>query len=95
MENTDDKPQIKDKDIKDLSPEDLLNKEVVKKMALSLDNMCLILEQAFKTLMNIDNANLILAIGNTGCGKSTMMTSLMFGSDALEIKKVTQTIEVP
>ena len=64
-------------------------------MALSLDNMCLILEQAFKTLVDIDNANLILAVGNTGCGKSTMMTSLMFGTEALEIKKVSQTIEVP
>lgn len=74
---------------------DLLKKEVVKKMPMSLDHMVLILEQAYKTLVNINDANLILAVGNTGCGKSTMMTSLMFGPDALEIKRGKKEIEVP
>lgn len=73
----------------------LLDKEVVKSMAMTLDNMILILEQAFKTLKNVNDGNLILAIGNTGCGKSTMMSSLMFGSEALEIRRELQEIEVP
>jgi ABC-type nitrate/sulfonate/bicarbonate transport system ATPase subunit len=64
-------------------------------MAMTLDNMILILEQAFKTLKNVNDGNLILAIGNTGCGKSTMMSSLMFGSEALEIRRELQEIEVP
>lgn len=32
-----------------------------------------------------------MAIGNTGCGKSTLITSLIYGPEALEEK----TIEVP
>ena len=36
-----------------------------------------------------------MAVGNTGCGKSTMMTSLMFGPETLEVKKGVQEIEVP
>lgn len=52
-------------------------------MAVTLDNLVLILEEAYKTLQPIVQANLILAIGGTGCGKSTMLTSMMFGKDAL------------
>lgn len=74
---------------------ELLSKEEVKKMPMTLDNMVLVLEQAYRTLQHINDANLILAVGNTGCGKSTMMTSLMFGSDALEVKKGKKEIEVP
>lgn len=43
----------------------------------------------------VSDCNLILAIGNTGCGKSTMMTSIMFGTDSLEFKKFTEVKEVP
>ena len=55
----------------------------------------MILEEAYKTLNELNNSNLILAVGSTGCGKSTMLTSLMFGSDALELKKSKKEIEVP
>jgi ABC-type dipeptide/oligopeptide/nickel transport system ATPase component len=34
----------------------------------------------------VQDKSLLLSIGNTGCGKSTMMTSLMFGTKALEVK---------
>ena len=75
--------------------EDILNKEVIKDMAVTLDNLVLILEEAYKKLTDINHANLILAIGSTGCGKSTMLSSLMFGPDALEMKKTKKEIDVP
>ena len=55
----------------------------------------MILEEAYKTLNKVNQSNLILAVGNTGCGKSTMMTSLMFGVDALEETKIEYEIEIP
>ena len=64
-------------------------------MAVSLDNLVMILEEAYKMLNDINHANLILAIGSTGCGKSTMLTSLMFGPDSLENKKTKEELEVP
>jgi len=62
---------------------------------LNLENLVAILERAYKTLKDIHQANLILAVGNTGCGKSTMLTSLMFGTDALEEKKIEYEIDIP
>ena len=48
-------------------------------MHCTLENIVLILEEAFKYLSKIEGKNIILAVGNTGCGKSTMLTSLMYG----------------
>jgi len=56
-------------------------------MTCSLENIVAILEQAFKSLEFLNDKNIILAVGNTGCGKSTMLTSLMYGPEALELKK--------
>ena len=39
--------------------------------------------------------NIILAVGNTGCGKSTMLTSLMYGPEALELTKIDYEIKIP
>ena len=72
-----------------------LNKENVKPLQFNLDNLVMILEEAYKTLNKVNQSNLILAVGNTGCGKSTMMTSLMFGVDALEETKIEYEIEIP
>jgi ABC-type lipoprotein export system ATPase subunit len=60
-----------------------------------LENLVLILEEAFKTLKSVHSNHLILAVGNTGSGKSTMLTSLMFGSNALHETKVEYEIKVP
>lgn len=47
------------------------------------------LAKAFKGLDLIKGHEIILAIGNTGCGKSTMLTSLVFGPGALEEREIT------
>lgn len=35
---------------------------------------------------NIADKQLLIAVGNTGCGKSTMISSLVFGPEMLELK---------
>ena len=54
-----------------------------------------VLERAFKNLKKLQNKNIILAVGNTGCGKSTMLTSLMYGPESLEMIKIDYEITVP
>ena len=41
-----------------------------------------------------NSLDLCIAIGNTGCGKSTMLTSLMFGTDMLNVVPIQQQIKV-
>ena len=40
----------------------------------------------------IDNA--VLVIGNTGCGKSTMLSALVYGSEALELRTISEEVRV-
>ena len=67
----------------------LLSKESISSLPLTLENLMNVLKQAYEYLDNVGlskNAsqnNLIVAIGNTGCGKSTMLTSLVYGPESL------------
>lgn len=63
-------------------------------MPFTLENLILVLDQIYGQLEVAKDADLILAIGSTGCGKSTMMTSLVFGPNALEIKTINKDIEI-
>lgn len=38
--------------------------------------------------------DMVIAIGNTGCGKSTMFSSLLYGPDALEKKAIFEEVEI-
>ena len=50
---------------------------------------------AIKGLKQIEGSDdLIMAIGNTGCGKSTLITSLIYGPEALEEKMIEIPIQV-
>ena len=55
-------------------------------MKLTLDNLVKCLERAFNEIKieQYANQNLVMAIGNTGCGKSTMLSSLLFGPESLK-----------
>lgn len=50
------------------------------------------LQKIFTALRQVKGRDLVLLIGNTGSGKSTMLTSLVFGPDQLEIKSIPKTI---
>lgn len=43
--------------------------------------------EAFKSLNVINNEDMIVTLGNTGCGKSTMLSSILFGPESLHIVK--------
>ena len=44
------------------------------------------IQEAVQGLMKIKGENIVIAIGNSGSGKSTMRTSLIYGPDKLEEK---------
>ena len=72
-----------------------LQREVVTKRPCTLNNMVLTLRPAFELLEGIKGKNVILCFGTTGCGKSTMLNSLIYGSSKLEKKKITETVTKP
>lgn len=67
---------------------DYTDKEVVKKLPLTLDNVIKVCEVVLEKIkeQKIENETLLLAIGNTGCGKSTMISSLVFGPNRHELR---------
>ena len=88
-----------DKEVEDMMKDDKmkeelgilddLDKSTLTKMKFDLRNIVLLLNSIFHLKnWNFNNKAVILALGNTGCGKSTMFTSLAFGIDSLEVKKI-------
>lgn len=75
--------------------QDMLKKENIKKMPLDLATIRDVLQVAFKQLDKIKDADVVLVIGNTGSGKSTMLSSLLKGPDALESKIIEFMIDIP
>lgn len=63
-------------------------------MELSLVTIVKVLTEGFKSLEKIKDSDVVLVIGNTGSGKSTMLSSLLRGSQTLEKKTIKFTIEV-
>ena len=69
----------------------ILSKESIQASPREMCDLVWILKEVFKYLKSIGldpdkKSDLIIAVGNTGCGKSTMLNSLVFGSDSLEIR---------
>lgn len=60
------------------------NRDDLMKMKFNFENLIPILQKVFDYLDQFSNGDLIIGIGNTGCGKSTMFNSLMFGSQCLQ-----------
>ena len=52
-------------------------------MGCNLKNIYRVLNVAFEDLGTAKDSDLIVAIGNTGCGKSTMLSSIIFGPNSL------------
>lgn len=43
------------------------------------------LQEAIKGLLTVKDKDLVIALGNTDTGKSTMLSSLIYGPDKLEV----------
>lgn len=74
--------------ITDMAPRIIPTKEEIKKMECNFENLIPLLDLIFETFNMVEGADLVLSVGNTGCGKSTMINSLMFGTHSLEEKKL-------
>lgn len=60
-------------------------------MDFTLPNIMKVLHTVFTTQSwDFGDKTLVMAIGNTGCGKSTMFNSLAFGTKSLEVKRIKQ-----
>ena len=57
---------------------------LVRKMPLTLRNIVVVLERALQQLDSNCQSDLVMLLGNTGDGKSTMLASLFYGADSLE-----------
>ena len=62
-------------------------------MPKSLVAMAVALHEAFKRFEIANDADIVLAVGNTGCGKSTMLTSLIDGPNTLQTKILKEEFE--
>ena len=68
--------------ITDMAPRIIPTKEEIKKMECNFENLIPLLDLIFETFNMVEGADLLVNVGNTGCGKSTMINSLMFGPNS-------------
>ena len=61
-------------------------------MPFSLYPIVSILKAALVDLEKIANKDVIIVLGNTGCGKSTMLNSLLLGPDSIEEQTIKEQI---
>lgn len=64
------------------------NKADVENLKANLINLIVVISQMKEKLSYALDQNVILAIGTTGCGKSTMLNSLIWGPKSLSMKKI-------
>ena len=75
---------------------DRFNKESLRKVKkVSLDELYEYLVDAFEYVNKVRDQQCIIAFGNTGCGKSTMFNSLIYGAENMKEKIVQREIEFP
>ena len=71
-----------------------INLEEVKKLPFELRYIVKVLELAFKAIDERSKGDLVIVLGQTGDGKSTMLASLMYGAGALEEVETKQKVMV-
>lgn len=65
-------------------------KDKVNALNLNLYELVRCLREAMNELMIVKDKDIVLSIGNTGTGKTTMINSLCFGSGNLELKNIVE-----
>ena len=71
-----------------MAPRIIPTKEEIKKMDCNFENLIPLLDLIFETFNMVEGADLLISVGNTGSGKSTMINSLMYGASTLEEKEL-------
>jgi len=81
--------------ITDMAPRIIPTFDEINKMECNFENLIPLLDLIFETFRVIDNSDLLVSVGNSGCGASTMMNALMYGPDALEEKQLEFMVKGP
>lgn len=92
MDNKNDRPNSSASESKTREKK-IITKDYVKQLPLSFKSLIDTMENVFDMLQDRGFASLkdktvVIALGSTGVGKSTMLNSLTFGPQALEMKKI-------
>lgn len=61
----------------------------------TLKNVVNACKEVFPAIEKADDKEIVVALGNPGCGKSALFTSLVHGPSSLERKKVEYEFEIP
>lgn len=86
----DSEPEIEERQIEFTGK---VEKDEVSKLPGNLSNLVNVLNKAYQLVQTgAKGGDLLVCLGNTGCGKSTMLTSLIFGTDALDVKSIKKEI---
>jgi hypothetical protein len=71
-----------------------IEKDNILTQPCTLENIAKYLNSSFKMLQQVKDKNVIMALGNTGCGKSTMLNALVMGPEVLQETSLTITMEI-
>ena len=71
-----------------------LNKEYIRSRDFNLANLHTILEPVFKSIREVDNADLVVCLGDTGCGKSSLLSAIVHGPDKMILKTLEKEIRI-
>ena len=66
----------------------MLDKDQIARRTFTLRYLWLCLLKIFPELSVFKGRDSVLAIGNTGCGKSTMLSALIYGPEQLEVQVI-------
>ena len=73
---------------------DPFDRDLVSDKQCSLENLVYTLEPAYKLLEPYKGRSLILCFGTTGCGKSTMLNSVLYGSSSLQTTSLVEEVQL-
>ena len=57
-------------------------------MPFTLQNICRIAAQALKMIQEFEKKDVLISLGDTGCGKTTLLNALLFGPESLEVRQL-------
>ena len=63
-------------------------KMMLQKMKTSLLNLVVVIHEISQKLPQAKDQDVVLAIGSTGCGKSTMLNAILWGPESLSVQKI-------
>ena len=70
------------------------SRDKVKALDVSLKQLVICLKEALNGVSQVNGKDIIVCLGNTGSGKTTMVNSLVHGPESLEIMEIKEKVKV-